>query len=71
MLPCHHHWVKSETCLDLLPLSPSHSSSSLLSDIIFDLVLKKSLGGWAKSASSTALLQGGDKKIMLKMSVIA
>lgn len=59
---CHRHWVKCEPCLHLLLLSPSPSSSSLLSDIISNLVLKKSLGVWAKSASSTAVLQGGDKK---------
>lgn len=54
----------------LLPLPPL---TSLLSDITFNLVLKKNLGEWAESASSTAPSQGGDKNQppWLKMSVIA
>lgn len=43
----------------LLPLLPLTSS---LTDTVFNLVLKKYLGEWAKPASSTALLQGGDQK---------
>lgn len=70
LFPHHRHRVNCETCLDLLLLSPSPSSSSLFCVMIFNAVLNENLGEWSKLASSTTQLQGGDKKKTCSQCVI-